>query len=95
MKRKQKEQQTAIDRLISDDIILSPDSGAEYRIQKDTSQNKLEADNDWRAGINAFRSSATLELEKIPLLEGHLYNTMESLLQRLLLLEKKVEILEE
>jgi len=93
MKKKRKEPQTEIDKVL-DNTITSPSYGAEYRIQKETMQNKLEANNDWQAGMNAFRSSVTLELEKIPLLEGHLYNTLESLLQKVLLIEKKVELLE-
>lgn len=96
MKRKQKDKKTEIDKILADseDVTLSLNSEAFYRIQKETSQNKLESHNDWKSGMEAFRSSAQLELEKIPLLEDYLHNVMESLLQRVLLLENKVEKLE-
>ena len=64
---------------------------ATFRITKSIIQNKLEADMDWKDGINAFRDSANLDLAKIDNLEGYMHRNVELLLKKVLVLEEKVE----
>jgi len=64
---------------------------ATFRITKSVVQNKLEADMDWRDGMNAFREKAILDLAKIDNLEGYMHRNVELLLKKVLILEEKVE----
>ena len=64
---------------------------ATFRITKSIVQNKLEADMDWRDGMNAFREKANLDLAKIDNLEGFMHRNIELLLGKVLVLEEKVE----
>ena len=64
---------------------------ATFRITKSVVQNKLEADMDWKDGINAFREHANLEFARIDGLEGYMHRNVELLLKKVLILEEKVE----
>ena len=64
---------------------------ATFRITKSVVQNKLEADMDWRDGMNAFREKATLDVAKIDSLEGYMHRNVELLFKKVLILEEKVE----
>ena len=64
---------------------------ATFRITKSIVQNKLEADLDWKDGMNAFREKANLDLAKIDSLEGYMHGNVELLLKKVLILEEKVE----
>ena len=64
---------------------------ATFRITKSVVQNKLEADLDWKDGMNAFREKANLEFARIDGLEGYMHRNVELLLKKVLILEEKVE----
>jgi len=64
---------------------------ATFRITKSIIQNKLEADMDWKDGMNQFRERASLDIAKIDNLEGYMHRNVELLLKKVLVLEEKVE----
>lgn len=73
------------------EMFTNVDDEATFRITKSVVQNKLEADMDWRDGINVFREKANLDLAKIDSLEGYMHRNVELLLKKVLILEEKVE----
>jgi phytoene/squalene synthetase len=88
---------TLDDVIKSNDVTFSDHSIDDntHRITKEVAQSKLEHYNDWKSGMDAFRERATLELTEIPLLRDYIHRNVESLVQKVLILEKKVEQLEE
>ena len=64
---------------------------ATFRITKSIVQNKLEADMDWKDGMNTFCEKASLDLAKIDILEGFMHRIIELLLGKVLVLEEKGE----
>jgi len=75
----------------SADLFTNVSEDASFRITKSAIQNKLEADADWKDGINQFREVATLDIAKIELIEGYARRNIELLVERVLVLEKMVE----
>ena len=75
----------------SADLFTNVSEDASFRITKSAIQNKLEADADWRDGINRFREVAMIDIAKIELIEGYARRNIELLVERVLVLEKMVE----
>jgi hypothetical protein len=74
-----------------DGLFINPSEDASYRITKSVIQNKMEADADWRDGINQFRTVASLDIAKIDLVEGYARRNIELLTKKVLALEEKLE----
>ena len=75
----------------SADLFTNVSEHASFRITKSAIQNKLEADADWRDGINQFRERTMLSVDKIELIEEYARRNIELLVEKVLTLEKMVE----
>ena len=75
----------------SDGLFMNVDEEASFRITKRVVQNKMEADADWKDGINQFRERAMQDMARIDGVEGYVRRNIESLMEQVLVLEKRVE----
>ena len=75
----------------SDGLFMNVDEEASYRITKQVVQNKMEADADWRDGMNQFRERAMQDMARIDGIEGYTRRNIELLTRQVLILEEKIE----
>tara|TARA_Y100000310_G_C20306783_1_gene634327 strand:+ start:43 stop:369 length:327 start_codon:yes stop_codon:yes gene_type:complete len=73
------------------ELFTNVSEDASYRITKSVIQNKMEADADWKDGINQFRERAMKDIARIDSIEGYVRRNIELLVKKVLALEKKVE----
>ena len=74
-----------------DTLFTSVNDEATYRITKEVIQSKMEADADWKDGMNAFREKAMQDMARIDGVEGYVRRNIELLMEKVLTLEEKVE----
>ena len=74
-----------------DGLFINADEEAAYRITKKSMQTRMEADADWKDGINQFRVRAMEDMARIDGIEGYVRRNIELLTKKVLTLEEKVE----
>ena len=74
-----------------DGLFLSVDEESAYRITKKVVQSRMEADADWKDGMNQFRERAVQNMARIDGIESYTRRNIELLVERVLVLEKMVE----